>query len=404
MEPKLRSKEQAPNIPPQFPGIVLDANNLAKLALMRMAGVGIGAKGVCISNSRIAQDERIGPLIEQLSGAGAKVKQDMPKHAPFGGGATGSTVLYFPPDLSTSELGGTDADMSQLDALLGFYTYARHAVNSITITPNMAATKKLKGVEVQFDPRVDKWWQIAGRMPWSFGRGVAVVSVPIDINMFLDRVEYISAEMYRIARIAYPAGAVQHINLAISPDNQVILELAAGLSNSEAKVVGERLTTTNKSKIVEDEMKNLQIAMRERRIQIATSLAQAVAMGDHNVELLAQGTHTYLNTEMATMGSGIIHTNDDPSSWNPMVISGSEKIILLDQHQFQKIPVGLPHNGPYQAILPPNMEKRRKSSKKIEMPKLNLVTSRFMDTVIPAHESVIIAAPFHKGYTQKEQS
>jgi hypothetical protein len=264
----------------------------------------------------------------------------------------------------------------------------------------------LKGVEIQFDQRADKWWQVAARMPWSFERGVIVTTLPIEINNFLDMSDYISEQMFRIARLSYNPGVLQRINLAISPDNRVVLELAAGLSHAESDAVRKMVMTANKRGEVQSEMKRLQIAMRERRIEMARTFVQMAGMGGEEMELLGQSSYTYLDMQGSTIGSGVVRTDSDPHTWNPMN-NGTRGILLVDQHTVPKIPAGLPlyDKGGYQGRPPENVEMPRSIAKKrkIGMAKLNGMAQEFMENIQPVFQAEVLTSPFHKDYREKKK-
>lgn len=392
---------------PTFPGIVLDGPDLAELYLKRKAGVPGGARGLSLSNNRIQYDDSLEPLISQLNTAGrVRIKQDLPRRGTFGGGTTGSTVLYFEHDESISSLIGS-APISDFDALFSFYAANRSAVQSVTVTPNMSTSPRdLKGVEILFNQQADKWWQIAARMPWSFERGVIVVTLPIEINHFLNVSDYISEQIFKIARLAYPKGVLQRINLAISQDDHVVLELAAGLSHSESDAVRKMVTTTNRGGEVQSEMTRLQIAMRERRIEMARTFAQMVGIGSGEMELLGQSSYTYLDMQSSTIGSGVVRTDSDPNTCNPMN-NGTGGILLVDQHTVSKIPAGLPlyDKGGYQGRPPENVEILRSvtKKKKIGMTNLNDMARKFMENIQPVFQAEVLSSPFHKDYREKKE-
>lgn len=409
MESKLIPKqvEKLGSNVPIFPAFDLDGPDLAELYLKRKAGVPGGARGLSLSNDRIQHDDALGPLISQLDAAGrVRIRQDLPRRGIIGGGTTGSTVLYFEHDESISDLIGT-APISDFDALFSFYAANRSAVQSVTVTPNMSTSSRaLKGVDIQFNQQADKWWQVAARMPWSFERGVVVTTLPIEINSFLDMSDYISEHMFRIARLAYNPGVLQRINLAISPDNLVVLELAAGLSHAESDAVRKMVMTTNKRDEVQSEMKRLQIAMRERRIEMARTFVQMVGMGGGEMELLGQSSYTYLDMLSSTIGSGVVRTDSDPSTCNPMN-NGTGGILLLDQHIVSKNPVGIPYydRGGYQGHPPGNVEVPRSIAKKskIGMAKLNGMAQEFMENIQPVFQAEVLISPYHKDYREKKK-
>lgn len=407
MEPKLlqRQPEKLDSKVPIFPAAVLDSNDLAELLLKRMAGVPGGARGLSLSNNIIQHDESLRPLISQLDTAGrVRVKQDLPRRGPYGGGVAGSTVLYFEKDESISQLIGT-APLSDFDPLLNYYAQYGSAIQAFSITQNMGTSKRLKGVEVHFNQQADKWWRIAAQLPWSLQRGVIVAKMSIEINEFLSRADDISAQIYKIASAVYSTGELQRVNLAISPDNDVILEMVAGLSASEAKGVRENIITSNSAREVDAQMKELESVMRERRLQMTTSLVSSLGFDTTAIELLAQKSYTYLDILSATMGSGVIRSESDPTTYNSMTI-GQSGIILLDQHVVSKVPAGIPLSGSRSHInRPPRNAEMRKlgaATSKIKLSNLDEMASNFMNSVTPVFEAEVLCTPYFKRYKEKQ--
>lgn len=310
-------------------GIHLDYQDLAELQLRRrlmiMQYKSKPPKGaMSFPRYKVAEDPSLGELIKTLEEAGrARVDVKLPKTPCISPNEAGNIIVYPSADASV-EATLNEIDLAAMTPVLDMYAKGVIPIRSVSLLPN-SSTSKPKGMIVEIDQRVDKWWRTLPKLGWSLGRGIGVTQLNMTTDEFIDRSDELLALTLHAGRTLAP-GELKYVQYGYDDQGLMYMIMAGGPSYEESLAASEALSGSTKVRAAQGILESHAQYSQSKRIAMSRFIAEitGIEMGD----LVVDAAYIGADTDQGIVFSG---ATTGSNGIKPFTVGASDIIL----HTFQ---------------------------------------------------------------------
>lgn len=304
-------KSQIPNSVKSATSIHLDADDLSHLSLLRKFGTSEKfadpRRTILIPNRIIDAD--LQALLSELSSTGRITTRTEKPRAIIAPSLSGNTVVRPTKTDETVMAAFVDVNPGVLRPVLDLVGRRGNILKSVDIFPNVSP-QGLKGVALEIDTGVDKWWRELAAYNWPIGRGLIVSALPIGAEEFIDRSDSLLPLIDAIGKGS--EGILKYVRFFYSEDDsRVFMAVSAGPSREERASISRQLANLHRPGKAKDLMRSVNDVFSQRRRNLAISLNQQMGLAG-GMEVVSETPYVSLDIDQGSAISGGIPPGPDP--------------------------------------------------------------------------------------------
>lgn len=302
MKSEGRKFGEIPGTGPKSPVIHLDRLDLAHLLFLRKfsSGNAMPDPRKALTIPRRIIDTDLQSTLDKLEGGG-RVKNDLqiPRNI-LAPSKSGNVVVR--PVLHDESVLAAFSEVSPvvLTSILEFAEVEGKRIKSIDLLPNLSASR-LKGVAIQFDQTIPKWWQDMSPYLWPIGRGINTVALPIRADEFIDKHESLLPIVEKIGRASQRA--LKWARFYYSGDEQVFLAISSGSTQEERLGISSELGKIHRPGQVKNFVSEVLATLNNRRMTLIKTILQEIGIPEGG-ELICEEPIVRLDIERGLAVSG----------------------------------------------------------------------------------------------------
>lgn len=301
---------RAPNLPGSATSIHLDNSDLKHLSLLRMFGsyekFADPRRAILIPNRAVDGDLRA--LLNELSSTGRIITRTDKPRVTVDPHSSGNTVVRPSVMDATVMEAFVDVNPRALGAVLDLVGRRGNILKSVDIFPNFSP-HGLKGVALEIDTKVDKWWRDLATYNWPIGRGIIVSALPVGAEEFIDRSDFILPLVDAIGKAS--SGIYKYVRFFYdSEDNRVFMAVSAGPSREERASISEQLANIHRPGKARELMASLSSVFSQRRKNLTVSLSREMGF-DGATETVSETPYVFLDIDRGSAISGGVPSGVD---------------------------------------------------------------------------------------------